>query len=67
MKIILNNLNVWKYLVQSPKSTNRKISFITSVMGKAIPDRWLDYSKIGNLVAGTPFVPFKVPLHQVNI
>jgi hypothetical protein len=35
-------------------------------MGKTIPDRWLDYSKIGNLVEGTAFVPFKVPLHQVR-
>ncbi|XP_070493500.1 RNA/RNP complex-1-interacting phosphatase homolog [Chironomus tepperi] len=50
--------------MQSSKSINRKISFKTIKMGKTIPDRWLDYSKIGNLVEGTQFIPFKVPLHQ---
>ncbi|CAG9804074.1 unnamed protein product [Chironomus riparius] len=64
MKTILNKLNVWKFVVQKPKSTNRLISYFASKMGKTIPDRWLDYSKIGNLVEGTAFVPFKVPLHQ---
>jgi len=66
MKIILKNLNVYRNLVQNLKSSNRKISYCTFVMGKTIPDRWLDYSKIGNIVEGTSFIPFKVPLHQVK-
>lgn len=67
MKNILNNLNVYKILIQTSKSASRKISFKTFKMGKLIPDRWLDYSKIGSLVEGTSFIPFKVPLHEVTI
>jgi hypothetical protein len=33
---------------------------------KEIPDRWLDYKGIGKKIEGTPFVAFKVPLHQVS-
>lgn len=33
---------------------------------KDIPDRWLDYKGIGDKIAGTPFVAFKVPLHRVS-
>lgn len=35
-------------------------------MGKQIPDRWLDYRKIGDVVADSNFVAFKVPLHKVS-
>ena len=33
-------------------------------MGKrgGVPDRWEDYSNIGNVVEGTRFLAFKVPL-----
>lgn len=31
---------------------------------KKIPDRWLDYKAIGSVISETPFVAFKVPLHQ---
>ncbi|KAH8291146.1 hypothetical protein KR054_009124 [Drosophila jambulina] len=33
-------------------------------MAKAIPDRWLNYSPIGERVPGTRFIAFKVPLHE---
>ncbi|KAH8384738.1 hypothetical protein KR093_007128 [Drosophila rubida] len=33
-------------------------------MGKAIPDRWLDYQPIGQRVPSTRFIAFKVPLRQ---
>jgi len=29
-----------------------------------IPDRWLDYCKIGMRITGTPFISFKTPLYQ---
>ena len=29
-----------------------------------IPDRWLDYSKMGNIVEGSRFIPMKVPLRN---
>jgi len=29
-----------------------------------VPDRWEAYCKIGSVVEGTPFIPFKVPLKQ---
>ena len=34
------------------------------IMGKrgGVPDRWEDYSNIGNVVEGTRFLAFKVPL-----
>lgn len=31
---------------------------------KKVPDKWEDYSKIGNVVEGTRFIAFKVPLKQ---
>ncbi|XP_070066695.1 RNA/RNP complex-1-interacting phosphatase isoform X2 [Drosophila virilis] len=33
-------------------------------MGKAIPDRWLNYRPIGERIAGTRFIAFKVPLRE---
>ena len=30
--------------------------------GGGVPDRWEDYSNTGNVVEGTKFIPFKVPL-----
>ncbi|TDG41615.1 hypothetical protein AWZ03_011968 [Drosophila navojoa] len=33
-------------------------------MGKAIPDRWLNYRPIGERIAGTRFIAFKVPLRK---
>ena len=30
--------------------------------GGGVPDRWEDYSNIGNVVEGTRFLAFKVPL-----
>lgn len=33
-------------------------------MGRAIPDRWLNYSPIGKQIKGTRFIPFKVPLSE---
>ncbi|XP_055623932.1 RNA/RNP complex-1-interacting phosphatase [Toxorhynchites rutilus septentrionalis] len=33
-------------------------------MSRKYPDRWLDYSKFGSQVEGTPFVPLKVPLKR---
>jgi len=33
-------------------------------MAKQIPDRWLDYKAIGDVVADSNFVAFKVPLHK---
>ncbi|KAM8711172.1 hypothetical protein ACLKA7_000326 [Drosophila subpalustris] len=33
-------------------------------MGKAIPDRWLDYQPIGQRVPSTRFIAFKVPLNE---
>lgn len=33
---------------------------------KDIPDRWLDYKGLGDKIVGTPFIAFKVPLHQVS-
>lgn len=36
-------------------------------MSKRIPDRWLNYSAIGDVIAHTNFVAFKVPLHKVSI
>ena len=33
-------------------------------MSKKIPDRWLDYSKMGEVVDGTRFLPIKVPLRR---
>ncbi|XP_034480032.1 RNA/RNP complex-1-interacting phosphatase homolog [Drosophila innubila] len=33
-------------------------------MGKAIPDRWLNYQPIGQRVPATRFIAFKVPLKQ---
>lgn len=34
---------------------------------KKIPDRWLDYKAIGNVVEGSNFIAFKVPLHKVSV
>ena len=31
-------------------------------MKNKLPDRWTDYSKVGNIVSGTRFLPVKVPL-----
>lgn len=36
-------------------------------MGRKIPDRWINYKAMGKLIDNTPFVPFKVPLHDVSI
>jgi len=33
-------------------------------MGKPIPDRWLDYKPIGDVIADSNFIAFKVPLHK---
>lgn len=46
---------------------NRRLSLTSTVMAKTVPDRWLNYSKIGEVVEGTAFIPFKVPLHNVSI
>lgn len=35
-------------------------------MSPRIPDRWMNYKGMGSVVEGTPFVPFKVPLHDVS-
>jgi len=32
--------------------------------GGGVPDRWEDYTNIGNVVEGTQFIPFKVPLNE---
>lgn len=33
-------------------------------MGRGIPDGWYDYTSIGDLICGTRFIPFKVPLKE---
>ncbi|XP_073813603.1 uncharacterized protein [Musca autumnalis] len=33
-------------------------------MGPRIPDRWLDYTPVGDRIEGTRFIAFKVPLKQ---
>ncbi|XP_058829284.1 RNA/RNP complex-1-interacting phosphatase [Topomyia yanbarensis] len=33
-------------------------------MSRKFPDRWLDYTKFGNKVEGTPFIALKVPLNK---
>lgn len=40
------------------------IAIIT--MARKLPDRWLDYKAIGNVIQCSNFVAFKVPLHQVS-
>ncbi|KAI0229157.1 RNA/RNP complex-1-interacting phosphatase [Lamellibrachia satsuma] len=41
-----------------------KFSLKYMTMPKRVPDRWEDYTAVGERIAGTRFISFKVPLHQ---
>lgn len=53
-------------------STTRKVDFPQNFAPKshfkrkamAIPDRWLDYTGVGQVIEGTRFIAFKVPLNE---
>lgn len=32
-----------------------------------LPDRWLDYKPVGDIIPGTRFICFKVPLRVVSL
>jgi len=49
------------YLFQS-SFNDRKVFMNSKRFAKKFPDRWFNYSKMGNLIENTRFIPIKVPL-----
>uniref|UniRef100_A0A1I7ZN24 TYR_PHOSPHATASE_2 domain-containing protein n=1 Tax=Steinernema glaseri TaxID=37863 RepID=A0A1I7ZN24_9BILA len=55
----------WSEGSPAASSEGRKTRSYTYKMYRGIPDGWLNCLPIGNVIEGTPFVPFKTPLTAV--